>query len=170
MDVASPVLTNTHIRIKESDRRLDQEPVSGSMKMGGTLSESRGNQDAIYKPVALIPAVKVQNASEEEFVKVPASLNNSASIPVYIVHNAEKTTAEPEPIFTIEMTEEEPTLTTVMKEFSEDVEEQTEAFTEEIVTTVAPGEDPEDAKPIVSKVSQNCQKTIVNLVYNFNYN
>jgi hypothetical protein len=146
------VLTNTHVRVKESDRRLDQEPTaSGSMKMGGTLSESRGSLDAFYKPVALIPA---QNSTsedpEEDFVMIPTSLNNSASIPVYIVHNTEKTTAEPEPIFTIEMTEEEPmTFTTVMKEFSEGEEEQTEAFTEEIVTTVAPEE---EAKPIASKV------------------
>lgn len=168
MDAASPVLTNTHIRVKESDRRLDQEPVSGSMKMGGTLSESRGSQDVVYKPVPLIPE-KAQNSSDdsdEDFVKIPVAFNNSASIPVYIVHNTEKTTAEPEPIFTIEMTEEEEpmTFTTVMKDFSEDAEEQTEAFTEEIFTTVTPLEEVEDVKPIATEAASKVGPTLSSLL------
>jgi len=154
LEVPSAVLTNTHIRIKESDRRLNQDPIPGSMKIGGILSESRGNQEAIYKPVTLISATeKVQNVSEtddEKFVKVPSSLNNSASIPVYIVHSTEKTTLEPEPIFTIEMTEEEPTVPTAL---GDPEEEQTESFTEEISTTLTPEEEIEDTKqPSDSKV------------------
>jgi hypothetical protein len=152
MSTASAVLTNTHIKIKESDRRLDQDAVDGSMKMGGTLSESRGNHDTFYKPVALINAKeKAQNATEEiknddKSVKVPASQNGSASIPVYIVHSTEKTTLEPEPIFTIEMTEEEPTLSTSLKEPEEETEGETESFTEEIGTTLEPDVEVEETK------------------------
>ncbi|XP_059480367.1 uncharacterized protein LOC132199566 isoform X2 [Neocloeon triangulifer] len=152
------VLTNTHIRIKESDRHLNQDPSPGSLKMGGALAESRGNHEDQYKPVELISATEkvtqVKNPTDDSrtndrFIKM--TINNTASIPVYIVDTTEKQHVTPEPagpIFTIEMTDEGET--TLSSDATPEEEEPTEDFTEEALTTLLPEEVAEETKEPVS--------------------